>query len=134
MKRKITFVLMAMTSVLMSLAHADGFEMLVFKTIKGDSYSVVTQGLEIYFKEGYLTFSNNELNIPVTSLMSMEFSDNSGVETTISDSPGSVAVFSIDGIRKREYSSLQEAYKDLRVGLYVVRQSDGKTFKIRVGQ
>lgn len=137
MKRKITFVLLAMTSVLMSLAYADeGFETLVFKSATGESYSVDTRGLEMYFKDGKLTFSNTELTIPVASLVSMEFSDNSGVGETSSDSDsdGSVEVFTVDGIRKGEFSSLQEANGALKKGLYIVRLRGRKTFKIRIEQ
>lgn len=135
MKRKITFVLMAMASALMSLTYAnDGFESLVFKSATGESYSVKTEGLEIYFNDGKLTFSNDNLVIPVASLVSMEFSDNSGVERILSDATGPVTVLSVDGIRIGEFSSLQEAYGGLKPGVYVVRHSNGKNFKISVGQ
>lgn len=124
-----------MTSVLMSLAYADeGFETLVFKSATGESYCVDTRGLEMYFKDGKLTFSNTELTIPVASLVSMEFSDNSGVGETLSDSDGTIEVFTVDGIRKGEFSSLQDANGALKKGLYIVRLRDGKTFKIRIVQ
>lgn len=123
-----------MTSALMSLAYADGFETLVFKTIKGESYFVETQGLEIYFKDGTLTFNNNEHNLPVDSLSSMEFSDNSGVEGILSESVGSVVIYSVDGIRKGEFPTIQEACSNLKPGIYVVRNSNGGSFKINLRQ
>lgn len=138
MKRKITFAFIAMASVLMSMAYADGFGTLVFKSVSGESYNVETQGLEIYFKDGNVTFNNDALTIPVASLVSMEFSDNpgniSGVQVISSASTGSVVTFSIDGVKTGEFSSLSDAYRNLKPGLYVVRHSDGSTSKIKVGK
>lgn len=134
MKRKVTFAFIAMASAIMSMAYADGYGTLVFKSVTGESYSVDAEGLEIYFKDGTLTFNNDGRSIPVASLVSMEFSDNLGVEKIVSGSDGPVAVFSVDAVKIGEYTSLKEAYSDLPQGIYVVRRSNGKTFKISVGQ
>lgn len=137
MKRKITFAIIAISSAMMSMAHAnDGFGKLVFKSASGESYYVETQGLEIYFKDGNVTFNNNELSIPTSQLVSMEFSNNTdsgtGVEEILSNTTESVTVYYIDGVKVGEYSSLAEACQSLKTGVYVVRYSNGQTVKIKL--
>lgn len=134
MRRKIAIGVMAIVSALMSQAKDDGYGALVFTYVTGETYAVETQGLEIYFKDGVLTFSNDGRSIPVASLASMEFSDDTGVEGILTDSAGPVSVFSVDGVKAGEYRTLSEACGKLAPGLYVVRKSNGETFKIRVGQ
>lgn len=135
MKRRITFAMIAMASVLMSTAFADGYETLVLKSTTGESYSVKTENLEIYFKDGKLTFSNSELNLPVSSLVSMEFADksggNSGVEEIAVALEGPVEIYTLDGVKAGEFSSLNDAYGSLQKGVYVVRHPNG-SFKINV--
>lgn len=138
MKRKLALALIAMASSMMTTAYADGFGTLVFKFVSGESYSVNTQGLEIYYNDGKLTFNNDESVLPVSSLVSMEFSDNSGSGSgkgeILTDSTDSVTVLSIDGINIGEFPSLADACRNLEQGLYVVCRSNGETFKIKVEQ
>lgn len=136
MKRKITFAIVALASSLMSVANADGFGTLVFKSANGETYSLEAKDLEIYYKDGNITFNNDKRIIPVSTLVSMEFSDNpadnTAVEKLFTDTTGPVTVYSIDGIKTGKFQSLSEAYQSLKPGLYVVRLSNGETIKIEM--
>lgn len=136
MRRKITFAFIAMASALTSPAFADGYQTLVFKSLSGETYSVKTLGLEIYYKDGNISFNNDGRIIAMESLASMEFSDNqgsnTGVERILPDSTGPLTVFTIDGIKTGEFPALSEAYKNLAPGVHIVCLSNGETFKIRV--
>lgn len=129
---------MVAASATMSAAMAaDGYGTLVFTSVSGESYSVATQGLEIYFKDGNLTFNNDERSIPVASLVSMEFVDdqgNVGVDQIIANSTGAVTVYTLDGVKTGDYASLPDAADSLQPGLYVVCHSNGNTFKIKIGK
>lgn len=136
MKIKITLAIMAMAFSMMPMAYADGFETLVFKSVSGETYSVETRDLEIYYKDGELTFNNDERKIPVASLVSMEFSEipatDTAVEKIFTEANGPATIFSIDGIIAGKFASVSEAYRTLKPGLYVVRFSNGETYKIKV--
>lgn len=136
MKRKITIIFMVAISFLVSSAYADGYEALVFKYASGESYSVATKNLEIYFKDGNLSFNNDNSIIPVASLASMEFDGNSQSSTVIvemqTDNISPITIYAIDGMKKGVFMSISEAYSNLQPGIYIARQNNGTTLKINV--
>lgn len=138
MKRKFTLAFIAMASAMMSSAYADGYENLIFKSFSGESYSVATQGLEFYFKDGNLSFNNDVRIIPAASLISMEFDGNTGSNTGLVSIPPAnsciITIYSVDGIKKGEFPSLSEACNNLQPGVYIAQKSNGETIKINVRQ
>lgn len=136
MKRKITLAFTVLAATMMHMAHADGFKTLVLKSANGESYSVATQGLEIYYKDGNISFNNDERSLPVASLLTMEFSDNPGSSSAVTGiqqgSTGPVAIFTIEGINAGEFTSFSEACASLAPGMYVARLTNGETFKFMV--
>lgn len=134
MKRKIVFVFMAVISAMMSLTYAEGFGSLIFKTVSGESHNMKAQDLEIYFKDGVLSFNNNELTLPISTLASMEFgeAEENGIDEILVSADGRVEVFTLEGLKSGEFASIEDACSVLQPGIYIVNNAKGVSFKIRV--
>ncbi len=93
--------------------------------------------LEITFADGQLTATTNSgaVTIDLSSMDYLEFSDTEivskltdGVSATEISESSVAEVYSVDGVRLAQGSSVAEALSNLRPGLYVVRQGS-RTFK-----
>ncbi len=121
----ISFVL-AMSSL--GLYGAD-YSYLTFQTTDGTEYSVAVSGLTISFQNGYMTASDGT-SLSLSSLNKMYFSTTSGITTLNSDANASdVMVFNSSGEQIGTYSSLYQALSSLGKGVFVIKDSNGKTQK-----
>lgn len=130
---------MLLTLVLVpSTASAGGYNYLKFTSDSGEIYAIAAENLEILIEDGSLTFNNTDLIIPLTSLVSMEFGDidddPAAIDSPIMDQMGVVTVFNIEGTRYGSFGSYSEALDSLEPGLYVIKDSNGNSLKIRVGK
>ena len=94
--------------------------------------------LEILVNGENLTFSNTDLTIPVSSLISMEFTDYddspAAIDTVKFDGNGLVTVYNIDGTSVGSFDSYTDALSSLGKGVYVVKDTIGNSLKISVGK
>lgn len=125
--------MMALSS---SSAMAGKYSSLKFISDSGDTYTVAANNLEIFVNGGSLTFGNTDLIIPLTSLVSMEFTDYddnpTGIDTVTFDGKGGVAVYNINGTPVGTFDSYAEALASLSQGVYVVKDTNGNSLKISV--
>ena len=139
MKKLSTFFLMLlMTATIPSLAIAGRYNSLKFSSSSGETFTVATNNLEILVNSENLTFNNTNLTIPLSSLISMEFTDYEESPASIDivkfDGNGFVTVYNIDGTSMGYFDSYTDALSSLGKGVYVVKDTIGNSLKISVGK
>ena len=139
MKKILSFFLfLLMIFVAPSLASAGSYSTLKFTSNTGETYSVATNNLEILVNGENLTFSNTNLLIPLSSLVSMEFTDYddspAAIDSVKFDGNGIVTVYNIDGTSVGTFDSYTDALSSLGKGVYVLKDTNGNSLKIRVGK
>ena len=121
-----------------SLAMAGGYSSLMFTSNTGEKYTLATNNLEILVNGENLTFSNTDLTIPLSSLVSMEFTDYddspAAIDSVTFDGNGLVTVYNIDGTSVGSFDSYTDALSSLGKGVYVVKDTIGNSLKISVGK
>ena len=121
-----------------SLAMAGRYSSLMFTSNSGEKYTIATNNLEILVNDENLTFSNTDLTIPLSSLISMEFTDYddspAAIDTVKLDGDGLVTVYNIDGTSVGSFDSYTDALSSLVKGVYVVKDTIGNSLKISVGK
>lgn len=137
-KFSLLILLISMMVLPSSLAMAGRYCSLMFTSNTGETYTVATNNLEILVNGENLTFSNTDLSIPVSSLVSMEFTDYddspSAIDTVIFDGNGLVTVYNIDGSTAGCFDSYTNALSSLGKGVYVIKDTIGNSLKISVGK
>lgn len=132
----IKFLLLLILVLTPSLAFAGRYSSLKFTSDSGETYSVTTDNLEILINGENLTFNNTNLTIPLSSLVSMEFTDYddspAAIETVTFDGRGAVTVYNINGVSIGSFDSYAEALASLSQGLYVIKDANGNSLKINV--
>lgn len=127
--------MMALSS---SSAMAGRYSFLKFTSDSGETYCVATNNLEILVDGANLAFSNTDLIIPLTSLVSMEFTDYDDSSAEIGnvtfDGKGVVTVYNINGVSAGSFDSYTEAIASLTQGVYVIKDANGNSLKISVGK
>lgn len=120
-------------SMMLSLsAWADGYRWLTFRMTDGTDVSVAAEDISIDYASGSLKLSSATVNqeIPVDKIYSMRFaSELSGMDDVMSATDMSIDCFTLSGIWIGRYSSLVEARKALRSGVYIAK-SDKKVIKL----
>ena len=136
--KRILFLLLSMMAISSSVAIAGRYCSLKFTSNSGETYTVATNNLEILVNGENLTFSNTDLMIPLTSLVSMEFTDYddspAAIDTVKFDGDGLVTVYNIDGTSLGSFDSYTDALSSLGKGVYVVKDTIGNSLKISVGK
>ena len=121
-----------------SLAMARRYSSLMFTSNTGETYTVATNNLEILVNGENLTFSNTDLTIPLSSLISMEFTDYddnpSAIDEISFDGNSAIAVYNIDGTSVGSFDSYTDALSSLGQGVYVLKDANGNSLKISVGK
>ena len=121
-----------------SLATAGRYNSLKFTSDNGETYTIATNSLEILVNNGNLTFSNTDLTLPLTSLVSMEFTDYddspTSVDAVILDGEGPVTVYSINGVFVGSFESYTEALGSLSQGVFVIKDVNGNSLKVSKGK
>lgn len=132
------FVLFGATLIafMASMAFAGGYKTLTFTSGQGETYEVVTANLELFVVGDNLTFSNTDLIIPLSSLVSMEFTDYSNewasIDTMVPGLEGGVAAYSLNGVYLKTFNSLTEALSSLGKGIFVIKDGEGRTLKVNI--
>lgn len=86
--------------------------------------------------------SGEEFSLEASDIATLAFSDNSdnsgsgddngendSVESINADTTSDFTVFGTDGVNYGRFDSVNDAFKALSPGIYLFKQSDGKTFK-----
>ena len=128
--------MLLMTATIPSLAIAGRYNSLKFSSSSGETFTVATNNLEILVNGENLTFNNTNLTIPLSSLISMEFTDYEESPASIDivkfDGNGFVTVYNIDGTSIGYFDSYTDALSSLGKGVYVVKDKNGNSLKISV--
>ena len=129
-------LLLCGVTLLLSLPSFADYNSLEFTLTDGTSHYIKAEGLVINVESGNLSMtnkSNEKLELTLASLSSMQFSE---AETTgvasFTGEEGEVSVFTADGKNAGTFQSLQKAWEALSPGIYVIRNANGQTVKIRV--
>ena len=138
--RKISylFFMVLMMALSTSLAMAGRYNSLKFTSNSGETYTVAASNLEILVNSENLTFNNTDLTIPLSSLVSMEFTDDGDnpaeIDTIISGGNEVITVYNISGTLVGSFDSYAEALASLSQGVYVIKDANGNSLKISVGK
>ena len=137
-KFSLLFFMLLTMALTPSLAFAGRYNSLKFTSNTGETYTVATNNLEILVDGENLTFSNTDLTILLSSLISMEFindvDDPAAIDTVKFDGNGLVTVYNIDGTSLGSFDSYNDALSSLGKGVYVVKDTNGNSLKISVGK
>ena len=156
------FLLGLLIIVGLSVNEIQAYDYLELVKTDGSKKTVSTQGLEIDVTPGRFAITNETgetLNVTFTDLRSMVFTnveiqDNGDVwndeepdsddgekpgnnpslldKTIVNDAP--VEVFAIDGTYLGQYASIAEASHNLSSGIYVMRDENKNSIKIKIGK
>ena len=137
-KFSLLFLMVSMMALPSSLAFAGRYNSLKFTYNSGETYTIATDNLEIQVNGENLTFSNTDIMIPLSSLVSMEFMDYDNNPAEINSvsfvDKGAVTVYTVNGISVGSFDSCADALSSLGKGVYVVKDSIGNSLKISVGK
>lgn len=131
--------LLSVCIVLTAFAVNAEYKRLVFRTIEGNEQSVGLSRLHISFTNGKMVAvsEGESVEISLTSLKSMEFSDNhTGIKDILADKEfaGKVSVYDTDGRLHGRYESATSACAKLPSGVYIIRAENGATSKILINR
>ena len=119
----------------MSLS-ASGYNAMVFTMNNGSQKSISTENLEITFSNSELQAKSDQtvLTLTLTDVKSMNFGETvtSSVSSLESEKEITVYIFTLSGIYTGSFPSLSNAVENLEKGIYVIRNTEGETFKITV--
>ena len=114
-------------------AMADDFTSMKFTSIDGSKFNVSLKDLEITFAEGKVVFNNSPKEIPLSTLVSMEFSyEEASVTDAVASFECPVEVISLQGYKVGTFYSCSEAIESLSEGIYLVTNPKGNSIKINV--
>lgn len=119
------------------MASAESFEFIQFTTSDGSKTTVNASGLKIAVNGSQIVVTNSEskeLSYNINDLVSMTFTNESGI-TDVNVSDGETFVlFDINGMNLGEFDSLIDASTKLPYNTYIIRKNDGSTYKIMIGK
>lgn len=135
MKKRFTFLFSLLLSL--TVANAENYPYLTFKTLDGSEVSVGVESLTMTFSDGKLLVSNGteSQELPVEQLGCMFFSKenvNTGISEVSAERKSElVQVYTLSGGSLGSFSNLQQWRKTAKTGVYVVN-NNGKIQKIAV--
>ena len=119
---KKVFLLLAVCTAMM--AHANTYQYLVFTNTEGTNtaFSVNNLTLNVDGSNLQVTNSDGTVNVLLTALKSMQFSENSIISAVenVLNADAAVQVYSVSGSLLGSYGSLMEAAQTLDAGAYVI--------------
>ena len=129
------FTMLCFGAFALSLSASD-YNAMVFTMNNGSQKSISTENLEITFSNSELQAKSNQtvLTLTLTDVKSMNFGETvtSSVSSLESEKESTVYIFTLSGIYEGSFPSLSNAVENLENGIYVIRNTEGKTFKITV--
>ena len=139
MKKLLFLFLLSITTLLSpATGFAGRYKSLKFTSNDGETYTIATNNLEILVSGEAITFSNTNLILPLSSLVSMEFTDYdenpAAVDSIVIEPTGAVMVYDINGLLVGSFDSYQDALESLREGVFVIKDTKGNSLKISVGK
>ena len=119
---KKVFLLLAVCTTMM--AHASTYNFLVFTNTEGTktAFSVKNLTLNVDGSNLQVTNSDGTVNVLLTALKSMQFSEDSIISAVenVLNADAAVQVYSVSGSLLGSYGSLMEAAQTLDAGAYVI--------------
>ena len=135
-KKSLLFSLLLIAALFPSAAFSGRYNSLKFTSVSGETYTLASDNLEIFVEGENLAFNNTELTLPLSSLVSMEFTDTydspSAIEDIVFDRDGAVKVYDLGGTPTGSFDSFSEALASLPKGIYVIKDSNGYSLKVTV--
>ena len=129
-------LLSLLTIAWMSAKAVTPYKYMEFKTTENTSLVVEAEGLEIEINDGVVSLSNasgQKMNIDASTLVSMQFTDNSASISNITvDSDSKVQVYKLDGTVVGIFSNVSNAIYTLSPGIYILKSTEGQTVKIMI--
>lgn len=127
------YLILLLTILSIPLSGMAESRTMLFKTSDGSSSSLAATALEIQFKDGNMIADNGSqsLTIPLTDLISMEFSNGSSAAAELQNAvSGNVTVVNINGVTIGSFPFATLASESLPAGLYVMKFQSGETQKL----
>lgn len=133
------YLLSALIGLLAFSSSAATYNYLEFKSNDGSSQFISTEGLVINIDGSNLLVADSEgnsLTLDANNLVSMQFTNNddtNAVKEILVDN-GDWKVYNVEGLYSGKYYSIREAQSTLPNGVYVLKNSQGKSIKIVVSR
>ena len=129
-------ILLSVTAVFPVFTTFGGsYQTMQFNTVDGERHYLPLENLEIVYENNVMvaTQGANHLEIPLTELASMQFSDEeASVGLLHIDSKNPVEVFTLNGIFKGIFYSADDLNARIPAGIYVARDKNGTSLKIAI--
>ena len=136
--KKVFLLFSFLTFAWMSVMAVTPYKYLEFKTTENTSIVVEAEGLEITVNDGVLSLSNTsgqKMNIDASTLVSMQFTDDSAaVNNIFLDSDSNINVYKFDGTIVGTFNNVSNAIDTLAPGVYILKSTGGQTVKIMIGK
>ena len=131
-------LLFLLTIIWMSVKAVPPYKYMEFKTTENTSLVFEAEGLEIEINDGVLSLSNasgQKMNIDVSTLVSMQFTDNpAAIFNNTGDSDSKVKVYKLDGTVVGLFSNVSNVTNTLSPGVFILKSAEGQTVKIMIGK
>lgn len=125
-----------MLMLFFGIASAQSTLKLAFQKLDDSIERIEAKSLTITFANGNLSASNGteNLEIKLSDLVKMYFTDGDSGTNIVSVDFNEIEadVYTIDGKNCGKFTSVAEAVASLPAGIYIIKTSDDKSFKIAV--
>ena len=132
------FLLSLLTIAWMSVKAVTPYKYMEFKTTENTSLVFEAEGLEIEINDGVLALSNasgQKMNIDVSTLASMQFTDNPAAIFNITfDSDSKIQVYKLDGTVVGNFPNISNVINTLSPGVYILKSTEDQNVKIMIGK
>lgn len=132
------FLLSLLTISWMWVKAVTPYKYMEFKTTENTSLVFEAEGLEIEINDGVLALSNasgQKMNIDVSTLASMQFTDNPAAIFNITfDSDSKIQVYKLDGTVVGNFPSISNVINTLSPGVYILKSTEDQNVKIMIGK
>lgn len=137
MKKTISRILLiSVLTLCTATSFAGRYNSLKFISDRGETYTVTTNNLEIFINGENISFSNTDLILPLSSLVTMEFTDYDDSPAEINaimfERNGVVMIYNLNGMAIGSFESYSEAFGSLNNGIYVIKDVRGNSLKVKI--
>lgn len=113
------------------------YDYMEFRFEDGTTRTLSADGLSITFSNGEIKVTNTageNIEIAATSISSMQFTNDSAVDSLNLEEMNDFDIYSTSGLHLGKFVSIEAARNTLSNGVYMVKNSNGKTFKVVIHQ